>query len=88
MLTKEQQQDLNRLNEIYKKFEASSSESDLAGDVQLQQFMMEDFPFLVPDRAHMDKLADMRKSLLQNKKNSNPPIQRLTDSENIQLSFE
>jgi hypothetical protein len=88
MLTKEQQLDLNRLNEIYKKFEASSTESDLAGDVQVQQFMMEDFPFLVPDRAHMEKLSDIRKNLLQNKKNSNSPIQRLTDSENIQLSFE
>jgi hypothetical protein len=88
MLTKEQQQDLNRLNEIYKKFEATASESDLAGDVQVQQFMMEDFPFLVPDRAHMNKLADMRKNLLQNKKSSNSPIQRLTDAENMQLSFE
>lgn len=88
MLTKEQQQDLNRLNEIYKKIEATASEGDLAGDVQVQQFMMEDFPFLVPDRAHMNKLADMRKSLLQNKKSSNSPIQRLTDSENMQLSFE
>ena len=88
MLTKEQQQDLNRLNEIYKKFEATASESDLAGDVQVQQFMMEDFPFLVPDREHMNKLADMRKSLLQNKKSSNSPIQRLTDAENMQLSFE
>jgi hypothetical protein len=88
MLTKEQEQDLNRLNEIYKKFEATASEGDLAGDVQVQQFMMEDFPFLVPDRAHMNKLADMRKSLLQNKKSSNPPIHRLTDQENIQLSFD
>ena len=88
MLTKEQQKDLNRLNEIYKKFEATASESDLAGDVQVQQFMMEDFPFLVPDRAHMNKLADMRKNLLQNKKSSNSPIQRLTDAENMQLSFE
>jgi len=88
MLTKEQELDLNRLNEIYKKFEASSNTDDLAGDIQMQQYMMEDFPFLIPDRAHMEKLADMRKSLLQNKKSSNPPIQRLTESENMQLSFE
>jgi hypothetical protein len=87
MLTKEQEQELNRLNEIYKEFEAAASDGDLAGDVQMQQFMMEDFPFLMPDRAHMDKLADMRKSLLQNKRPSNSPIQRLTDEENVQLSF-
>ena len=53
-----------------------------------EQFMMEDFPFLVPDRAHMNKLADMRKSLLNNKKSSNSPIHILTDQENIQLSFD
>jgi hypothetical protein len=85
-LTHEQEVQLSRLNEVFKKFESRLSDDPASAELLVQQFMMEDFPLVNPDKAHMQKLADMRKSLLST--NSSKPIQKLSDNGDFQLSFE
>lgn len=85
-LTQEQEIQLSRLNEVFKKFESRVSDDPASAELLVQQFMMEDFPLVSPDKAHLQKLADMRKSLLSN--NSSKPIQKMSDNGDFQLSFE
>ena len=85
-LTQEQEIQLRRLNEVFKKFESRVSDDPAAAELLVQQFMMEDFPLVSPDKAHLQKLADMRKSLLTS--NSYKPIQTMNENGDFHLSFE
>jgi hypothetical protein len=85
-LTHEQEVQLSRLSEVFKKFESRLTDDPASAELLVQQFMMEDFPVVSPDKAHMQKLADMRKSLLST--NSSKPIQKLSDNGDFHLSFE
>ncbi len=85
-LTLEQQNELNRLNEVFRRFDSQINASDVQADELVHQFMMEEFPLVNPGKAHMQKLADMRRSILEKRNDS--PIQQLDASGDIQLSFE
>jgi hypothetical protein len=85
-LTQEQEVQLRRLNEVFRKFESRLTDDPASAELLVQQFMMEEFPLVSPNKAHMQKLADMRKSLLST--NTSKPIQKMTDNGDFQLSFE
>jgi hypothetical protein len=85
-LTQEQEIQLLRLNEVFKKFESRVSDDPAAAELLVQQFMMEEFPMVNPDKAHLQKLSEMRKNLLPT--NSSKPIQKMNDTGDFHLSFE
>ena len=85
-LTQEQEVQLSRLNEVFRKFESRLTDDPALAELLVQQFMMEDFPLAGPNKAHMQKLADMRKNLLPG--NTSKPIQKMSDNGDFQLSFE
>lgn len=85
-LTKEQEFELAKLNELFRKFESKLNDDPETSELLVQQFMMEEFPLVSPDKAHMQKLADMRRSLLG--KNTSTPVQKISDSGDLQISFE
>ena len=85
-ITLEQQRELDQLNEVFRRFDSQMNASDVQADELVHQFMMVDFPLVNPDKAQMQKLADMRRSLLSNRSNS--PIQQVSPNGDIQLSFE
>ena len=85
-LTQEQEIQLNRLNEVFKKFESRVSDDPASAELLVQQFMMEEFPMFSPDKAHLQKLAEMRKNLLSS--NSSKPIQKMNENGDFHLSFE
>ncbi len=85
-LTQDQQIELERLNEVFRRFDAQMNATDVQADELVHQFMMEDFPLVNPDKIQMQKLADMRRNILG--KRTDSPIQQVNSSGDIQLSFE
>jgi hypothetical protein len=85
-LTQEQEIQLSKLNEVFKKFESRVSDDPASAELLVHQFMMEEFPMVNPDKAHLQKLSEMRKNLLPT--NSSKPIQKMNDTGDFHLSFE
>jgi hypothetical protein len=85
-LSLEQQRELDKINEVFRRFDHQMNSSDVQADELVHQFMMVDFPLVNPDKSHMQKLADMRRTLLGQLSNS--PIQQVSPNGDIQLSFE
>jgi hypothetical protein len=85
-LSQEQLNELDKLNVVFNRFDEQINATDLQADELVHQFMLGDFPLVNPDKAHMQKLADMRRSILG--KLSNSPIQQVSHNGDIQLSFE
>jgi hypothetical protein len=85
-LTNEQVKELNRLNDLFRRFEAKAVDNHLDAEELVHQFMSEEFPMVNPDRSHMQKLSDMRKELLAGKKAG--PLQTVNREGDIQLSFD
>lgn len=85
-LNQEQEKALQQLNKVFNRFETQAESTAEDPEQLVHQFMMEDFPLVSPDAKHMQKLSDMRKSLL--KGNSSTPVKKPFESGDIQRSFE
>lgn len=85
-LTQEQEKALQQLNKVFRRFEAQAELTSDDPEQLVHQFMMEEFPLVSPDAEHMQKLSDMRKSLLGRK--SATPVAKPTENGDLQRSFE
>jgi hypothetical protein len=86
-LSQEQQSELKRLNEVFKKFEASTHSDIYYSEETVEQFARGEIQPILADRLHLDKLAEARKKLLK-KGNSSTVVQKISEDGSIQLSFE
>jgi hypothetical protein len=86
-LSQEQQLELKRLNEVFKKFEASTNSDIYYSEETVEQFSRGEIQPILADRLHLDKLAEARKNLLKKGKSSTV-VQKISEDGSIQLSFE
>ena len=63
-LTKEQVIELNRLNELYHRFDAKVDELNQDAEVLVHKYMLNSFPMEDVNRAHLDALSERRKEIL------------------------
>jgi hypothetical protein len=64
-LSSEQQNELSRLNEVFKPFEALANVNDEQGELAIHGMMTEQFEMHSPDRESLDELGKRRSELLQ-----------------------
>jgi len=67
-LTNEQVKELNRLNDLYRRFDSKIDDAHKDEEELVHQFQMEEFPMVSEDRPQMGKLGEMRKELLADRK--------------------
>lgn len=66
-LTKEQTNELAKLNSLYRTFELKSEASTVGGEDVLHEYMMEEFTLVNPDKEQLQRLLDERRSILGKK---------------------
>jgi hypothetical protein len=66
-LSTEQQNELSRLNDVFKSFEALANANDEQGELAIHEMMTEKFEMYSPDRESMDELGKRRSELLEKK---------------------
>ena len=86
-LSQEQQLELKRLNEVFKKFETSANNDMYYSEETVEQFSHGEIQPILADRLHLDKLAETRKNLLK-KGNTSKVVQKIAEDGSIHLSFE
>lgn len=79
-LNQEQEKALQQLKKVFNRFEAQAESTAEDPEQLVHQFMMEDFPLFSPDAEHMQKLSDMRKSML--KGSSSTPVKKPLENGN------
>ena len=87
-LSHEQQLELKRLNEVFKKFEATTNSDIYYSEETIALFARGELQPILADRVHLDKLAETRKNLLKKGGSSTTVVQKVSEDGSIQLSFE
>lgn len=85
-LSPEQHEALQRLQAVFNRFDPERNPEALATDESGHASMMMEMLVHPADKAQLQKLSDMRRSML--KQNLQTPVQKLTDTGDFQLSFE